>query len=247
MSALPLSIAAFFAGLISFLSPCVLPLVPGYISVISGVGLEELKRQDHLSRRSVLLNSLAFVAGFGLVFIAFGAAASSLGRLVGSHLDLLTRIAGVIIIGFGLHQTGFLPVRALYADKRFHGLSYPGGTCVGSFLMGFAFAFGWAPCAGPILAAILTFAASEATLPRGVALLSIYSLGMALPFLLTSLAINRFLAFSGRFGRHLHKLELISGSLLILVGLLVFTRHFALINSWLNSVPLFRTLGEKFL
>ena len=112
--------------------------------------------------------------------------------------------------------------------------------------MGFAFAFGWAPCAGPILAAILSFAASEATLSRGVALLAIYSLGMALPFLLTSLAINRFLAFYGRFRRHLHKLELISGGLLILVGVLIFTRHFALINSWLNSIPFLRSLGEKF-
>jgi len=243
---LPLPIAAFSAGLISFLSPCVLPLVPGYVSLISGIGLEELKRQDAKVSRSVVINSLAFITGFSLVFITFGAVASGFGRLVGSHIDLLTKVAGVIIVAFGLHLTGLLPVRAFYADKRLHGFSN-GGTAAGSFLMGFAFAFGWAPCAGPILAVILTFAASEATLYKGVALLAIYSLGMALPFLLTSLGINRFLAFYVRFRRHLRKLELLSGSLLIVVGLLVFTRHFALINSWLNDIPFFRSLAEKFL
>ena len=247
MSALPLPIAAFFAGLISFLSPCVLPLVPGYISVISGVGLEELKRQDDLARRSVLLNSLAFVAGFGLVFVAFGAAASSLGRLVGSHLDLLTKIAGVIIIGFGLHQTGFLPVRALYADKRFHGFSYPGGTCVGSFLMGFAFAFGWTPCLGPILTVLLTLAGEQDTLVKGISLLAVYSLGLAVPFLLTSIGIDRFLEFYGRFRKHLHAVEVLSGVLLIAIGALVFTRHFTLINAWMNRIPFFREMAEKFL
>src|SRR5947209_4535367 len=139
MPSLPLPIAAFFAGLISFLSPCVLPLVPGYVSVISGVGLEELKRQDGTLRRSVMVNSLAFIVGFSLMFITFGAVASGFGRLVGSHIDLLTKIAGVIIIGFGLHQTGLLPIKALYADKRLHGFS-PGGTAASAFLMGFAFA-----------------------------------------------------------------------------------------------------------
>jgi cytochrome c-type biogenesis protein len=246
MSTFPLPIAAFFAGLVSFLSPCVLPLVPGYVSLISGVGFEELKRQDGTLKRSVMLNSLAFITGFSLVFITFGAMAGGFGRIIGIHLDLLTKIAGVIIIGFGLHQTGLLPIRALYADKRLHGFS-SGGTAVGSFLVGFAFAFGWAPCAGPILAVILTFAASEATLNKGVILLAIYSLGLAIPFLLTSLGINRFLAFYARFRRHLRKLELVSGSLLVVVGLLIFTRHFALINSWLNNIPLFRSLGEKFL
>jgi cytochrome c-type biogenesis protein len=221
-------------------------LVPGYVSLISGVGIEQLKRQDTELRHSVLLNSLAFITGFSLVFITFGAVASSLGRMVGGHIELLTRIAGVIIVGFGLHLTGLLPIRALYADKRLHGLA-SGGTVVGSFLMGFAFAFGWAPCAGPILAVILTFAASEATLYKGMALLTVYSLGLAVPFLLTSFGINGFLAFYARFRGHLRKLELVSGSLLILVGLLVFTRHFTLINSTLNHVPFFRSLAERFI
>ena len=246
MSSLPLPIAAFFAGLISFLSPCVLPLVPGYVSLISGAGVEELQRQDAKLKRSVILNSLTFVTGFSLVFIIFGAVASQVGRFLGHHVDLLSKVAGVIIIIFGLHLTGLLPIRALYADKRLHGLS-DGGTAARSFLMGFAFAFGWAPCAGPILATVLTFAASEATINKGVALLAIYSLGLAVPFLLTAVGINRFLAFYARFRRHLHRLEIVSGTLLIVVGVMVFTRHFALINSWMNSIPFFRRMAEKFL
>ena len=246
MSSLPLPIAAFFAGLISFLSPCVLPLVPGYVSLISGVDVEELQRQDARLRRSVMVNSLTFVTGFSLVFIIFGAVASQVGRFLGHHVDLFSKVAGVIIVVFGLHLTGLLPIRALYADKRLHELAN-GGTTARSFLMGFAFAFGWAPCAGPILATVLTFAASEATVNKGVALLAIYSLGLAVPFLLTAVGINRFLAFYARFRRHLHKWEIASGTLLIVVGVMVFTRHFALINSWMNSIPLFRSMAEKFL
>src|SRR5438132_1145632 len=140
MSSLPLPIAAFFAGLISFLSPCVLPLVPGYVSVISGAGVEELKRQDSRLRKSVMLNSLTFVTGFSLVFIIFGAVASQVGRFLGHHVDLFSKVAGVIIVVFGLHLTGLLPIRALYADKRLHGLSN-GGTAARSFLVGLRVCF----------------------------------------------------------------------------------------------------------
>ena len=142
MSSLPLPFAAFLAGLISFLSPCVLPLVPGYVSLISGAGIEELKRQDARLRRSVMLNSLAFITGFSLVFIAFGAVASSIGQLVGRHVDLLSKIAGLIIVVFGLHLTGLVPIKALYSDKRLDGLSI-GGIAVRSFLTGLAFASSW--------------------------------------------------------------------------------------------------------
>src|SRR5947209_13415643 len=148
MSSLPLPIAAFLAGLISFLSPCVLPLVPGYVSLISGLGIEELKRQDGRLRRTVIVNSLGFIAGFSLVFIALGAVAGGIGQFVGRHLDLLTRAGGVLIIIFGLHLSGLMPIRLLYADKRMHHIANR-ATAAGSFLMGFAFAFGWAPCAGP--------------------------------------------------------------------------------------------------
>ncbi len=243
MSSLPLPIAAFLAGLISFLSPCVLPLVPGYVSLISGAGVEELKQQDSRLMRSVMLNSVMFILGFSIVFLALGALASTLGQALHSHLRLLSRIAGVIIIIFGLHLTGLVPIKLLYADKRLHGLQ-GSSSAIGAFLVGFAFAFGWTPCIGPILSVILTFAASEDTIGKGILLLGVYSLGLAVPFLLTSLGIDRFLSFYGRFRRHLHTVEVVSGVLLIFIGGLVFTRHFAIINGWLNHFALFRDLGK---
>ena len=246
MSSLPLPIAAFVAGLISFLSPCVLPLVPGYVSLISGAGVEELRQQDSKVMRSVMLNSVMFILGFSLVFMVLGAVASSIGQATRQHLALLSKIAGVIIILFGLHLTGLLPIKALYADKRLHRMK-ANPTAVGAFLVGFAFAFGWAPCIGPILSVILTFAASQATVAKGVALLAVYSLGLAVPFLLTSIGIDRFLEFYGRFRRHLHAVEVLSGVLLIAIGALVFTRHFTLINAWMNRIPFFREMAEKFL
>ena len=246
MSSLPLPLAAFFAGLISFLSPCVLPLVPGYVSLISGAGVDELKQHDSGLMRSVMLNSVMFIVGFSLVFMVLGAVASSIGHATRQHLALLSKVAGVIIILFGLHLTGLVPIKALYADKRLHGLQGK-RNAIGAFLVGFAFAFGWTPCIGPILTVILTFAASQDTISKGMALLAVYSLGLAVPFLLTSLGIDRFLAFYGRFRRHLHTVEVGSGVLLIAIGALVFTRHFAIINGWLNHFGFFRTMAEKFL
>lgn len=246
MSSLPLPLAAFLAGVISFLSPCVLPLVPGYVSLISGAGLEELKQQDSRLMRAVMLNSLMFIAGFTIVFIALGAVASTLGQITRQYYGLLTRVAGVIIIIFGLHLTGILPIKFLYADKRLHGLQ-GNRTALGAFLVGFAFAFGWTPCIGPILTVILAFAASQETVLKGALLLWVYSLGLAVPFLLTSIGIDRFLAFYTRFRRHLHKVEVASGVLLIAIGALIFTRHFTIINVWLNKVPFFQSLSEKFL
>ena len=246
MSSLPLPLAAFFAGLISFLSPCVLPLVPGYVSLISGAGVDELKHQDSRLMRSVMLNSMMFIIGFSLVFMVLGAVASSIGHATRQHLALLSKVAGVIIILFGLHLTGLVPIKALYADKRLHGLQGK-RNAIGAFLVGFAFAFGWTPCIGPILTVILTFAASQDTISKGMALLAVYSLGLAVPFLLTSLGIDRFLAFYCRFRRHLHTVEVGSGVLLIAIGALVFTRHFTLINGWLNHFGFFRTMAEKFL
>lgn len=246
MSSLPLPIGAFLAGLVSFVTPCVLPLVPGYISLISGAGVEELKRPDARLMRSVMLNSVLFIAGFSLVFIALGAVASGLGQLVARHMSLLSRVAGLIIIAFGLHQTGLVPIKALYRERRLHGTS-GGGTPAGAFVVGFAFGFGWTPCAGPILAVILTFAASESTFMQGVTLLALYSLGLAVPFLLTSLGIDRFLAFYGRLRHHLQRVEMAGGILMIVVGALVFTRHFTVINSWMNQIPFFRSLADKFL
>jgi cytochrome c-type biogenesis protein len=246
MPSLPLPLASFIAGLISFVTPCVLPLVPGYVSLISGAGVEEIKRGEARLMRSVLLNSVLFILGFTLVFMALGAVASTLGQIVQQHFDLLSKLAGLVIIVLGLHQTGLVPIKALYRDKRFHGVA--GKTsATRAFLVGLAFGFGWTPCVGPILTVILTFAASEATIAKGIALLALYSAGLAVPFVLTSLGIERFLRFYGKFRRHLRAVEVVSGALLIAVGILIFTRHFSLLNSWMNRIPFLRHLAEKFL
>jgi cytochrome c-type biogenesis protein len=246
MPSLPLPIAAFSAGLISFVTPCVLPLVPGYVSLISGTGIEQLKQPNARVMRIVMFNSLLFIFGFTLIFMALGAVASSLGRIVQQHFDLLSKIAGLIIIFFGLHKTGLVPIKFLYRDAHFRGLA--GKTAASrAFVVGLAFGFGWTPCVGPILTVILTFAASEATLAKGIGLLALYSAGLAIPFLLTSLGVERFLLFYGKFRRHMRAIEVVSGALLIAVGVLIFTRHFSLLNSWMNRIPFFRHLGEKFL
>jgi len=240
MSSLPLPIAAFMAGLLSFLSPCVLPLVPGYVSLISGTTVDELRTQERKLLGGVMLNSAMFILGFSIVFILLGAVATSLGQLTRSYYPILTRVAGVVIIVFGLHLTGILKIKALYADKRMHDVK-GNSTALGSFLVGFAFAFGWTPCIGPILATILAIAAAENTVMRGVLLLAVYSAGLAVPFLLTSLGIDRFLQFYGRFRRHLHTVEVVSGVLLIAIGTLVLTRHFTILASylsWLNRFSL---------
>lgn len=240
MSSLPLPIAAFLAGVLSFLSPCVLPLVPGYVSLISGTSVEDLRTQERRLLGSVMRNSAMFILGFSIVFVLLGAVATSLGQLTRSYYPILTRVAGVVIIIFGLHLTGIWKIKALYADKRMHDVK-GNSTALGSFLVGFAFAFGWTPCIGPILATILAIAGSEDTVMKGVLLLAVYSAGLAVPFLLTSLGIDRFLGFYGRFRRHLHTVEVVSGVLLIAIGALVLTRHFTVLASylsWLNRFSL---------
>jgi len=181
MSTLPLPIAAFLAGLVSFLSPCVLPLVPGYVSLISGVGVEELKSQESQLFRKVMLNSIGFILGFSVVFVTLGAIATEAGQLLARYKSVLAQIAGVVIILFGLHLTGVFKITALYSDKRLHNVK-GGSTVGGAFLLGFAFAFGWTPCVGPILAVILTFSAAQDSVTKGIFLLAIYSMGLAVPF-----------------------------------------------------------------
>jgi cytochrome c-type biogenesis protein len=232
MANLPLPIAAFVAGLLSFLSPCVLPLVPGYVSLISGVGAEDLEERDSRLLRTVMVNSVMFILGFSIVFITLGAVATEVGQLTRQYYPLLTRIAGIVIILFGLHLTGIFKINALYADKRMHRIK-GSSTAAGAFAVGFAFAFGWTPCIGPILATILAFAASEDSVAKGTALLGVYAAGLAVPFLLTSLGIDRFLQFYARFRRHLHAVEVASGVLLIAIGALIVTRHFTVLSAWL--------------
>ena len=237
MSSLPFPIAAFLAGIVSFLSPCVLPLVPGYVSLISGASVDELQSKDRKLLNTVFLHSLMFILGFTVVFVMLGAAATTLGQLAREYKKQLTWLAGLAIIFFGLHLTGILKIKALYADKRLHSVA-GGKSPIGAFIIGFAFAFGWSPCLGPIISTILLMAGSSDTVAKGVFLLWIYSLGLAVPFLLTSLLIDRFLNFYGRFRRHLHKLEVGSGVLLMVLGVLILTRRFTLLSShlaWLNQ------------
>ncbi|HEY6307012.1 MAG TPA: cytochrome c biogenesis protein CcdA [Candidatus Angelobacter sp.] len=223
-------IAAFVAGLVSFLSPCVLPLVPGYVSLISGASVEELQSKDRKLLGTVLLHSVMFILGFTLVFVTLGAAATGLSQLAHQYKKYLTWFAGAIIIVFGLHLMGVFKIKALYSDKRMHSMK-GGKSPIGAFLVGFAFAFGWTPCISPVLAGILGLAANSESVRRGILLLWVYSLGLAVPFLLTSLVMGRFLTFYGRFRRHLGTVEVVSGVLLVAIGGLILAGHF----TWLAS------------
>jgi cytochrome c-type biogenesis protein len=238
MTNLPLPFAAFFAGLVSFLSPCVLPLVPGYVSLISGVGVEELKSHDANLLRKMMLNSICFILGFSVVFITLGAISTEVGQLLARYKSSLAQIAGVVIILFGLHLTGIFRINALYSDKRLHGVK-GGSTVGGAFLIGFAFAFGWTPCVGPILAVILGFAAAQDSVFKGIFLLTIYSLGLAVPFLLTTFGIQRFLKFYSRFRSHMHALEVASGALLIVLGVLLVFGRFTILSNYLSFLNRF--------
>lgn len=228
-------LAAFAAGFLSFISPCVLPLIPGYISFISGMTLEEMQGAGaaRSSRGPVLLASTAFVLGFTVVFVAAGASASALGRFIYAQSPILEKIAGTILIVLGLHMMGVFRLRFLESDKRIHTQRKPAGP-IGAFLVGTAFAFAWTPCIGPILGGILAMAASRESVNEGMQMLAVYSLGLGVPFLLTSMAIDRFFVAAARIRRHYRLIELVSGGLLIAVGLLIFFDQFTLIARYLT-------------
>jgi cytochrome c-type biogenesis protein len=231
-------IAAFFGGVLSFISPCVLPLVPGYLSFVSGLSLEQMRGSGGnapaaSSRGRVFVSSLAFVLGFSLVFIALGASATAIGQAVSGQLRLLGKVAGLVIIVFGLHTMGLLKIGWLYRDTRVQTQKKPAGP-LGAMLVGIAFAFGWTPCIGPILAAILAIAGAQETVGQGVRLLAVYSLGLGVPFLLTALAVDRFFTAFARIRRYYHAVEVVSGALLVVIGVLIFTNRFTLIAQWLT-------------
>ncbi|HEY2964020.1 MAG TPA: cytochrome c biogenesis protein/redoxin [Pyrinomonadaceae bacterium] len=211
-------IISFAAGILSFLSPCVLPLVPGYISLISGVSIDNLK-EGVSSRRAVILNSLAFNAGLSVIFLLLGATAGLVGAAITSN-PWVRIIGGLVIIAFGLQLIGLLKISALYKDTRFFSDDKPRGM-LGSAALGVAFAAGWTPCIGPILGGIIGLAATSGGWRSGLVLSAFYSAGLAVPFLLTGLGINQFLNFYKNFRKHLHKVEVVSGVVLILVGVLV--------------------------
>ncbi len=225
---------AFLGGLASFLTPCVLPLVPGYVSLMSGVSIEHLKAEAgsrSTARRAVIVNSLAFNAGLSLIFLSLGATAGLVGSVVNNPWVRI--IGGIVIIIFGLHLMGLLKIGTLYKDTRFFSREKPRGV-LGSLLLGIAFAAGWTPCIGPILGGIIGLAATSGGWKSGLLLSAFYSAGLAVPFLLAGLGINQFLGFYANFRRHLHKVEVFAGILLILIGGLVMSnRMTVLASSWL--------------
>jgi cytochrome c-type biogenesis protein len=230
---------ALVAGLVSFLSPCVLPLVPGYISMLSGASVEELKSDTSgqlLGR--VLRNSLAFVMGFSVVFVVLGASATWVGKFLLAQRTTFNIIAGAVIIIFGLHLTGLVKIPLLYRQARLD-TGAPRRGLAGAFLLGFAFAFGWTPCIGPILAAILALAAQRETVFQGMFLLAVYSAGLAIPFLLTSLGLSSFLKFYGGFRKHLQVVEVASGVLLIALGILMAFNKLTIISGYFSFLNRF--------
>jgi cytochrome c-type biogenesis protein len=223
-------VIAFTAGLLSFLSPCVLPLIPSYVTFITGLSLEDVTR----ARRTALVHSLLFIAGFTLIFVALGATATSLGRLLLRYRYLVSSVGGALVIVFGLYLLGALNIPALMRERRVHLAEKPLGY-LGTVVVGIAFGAGWSPCLGPILGAILALAANTGDLSRGLLLLFCYSLGLAVPFLIAALAVDRFLDF---FARHKGKMVWVNrgaGLLLVFVGVLMVTNRFALLATKLQQ------------
>jgi cytochrome c-type biogenesis protein len=229
---------AFAAGLISFLSPCVLPLVPGYLSYISGVSFAEIREKKESTsflskeKRIILYNSIFFIIGFSTVFILLGASATWIGTFISSKISILTKLAGLVIIFFGIYMMGFIRPRFLYKEARFQIKDKRFGYA-GASLIGGAFAFGWTPCIGPILAGILTYAGTLEKVNQGVFLLLIYSLGLGVPFLVTAIGINQFWRFFNRIKKYMRFLEVSSGAVMVILGFMIFTNKLILIPAYL--------------
>jgi len=222
---------AFTAGILSFLSPCVLPLVPSYLAFVTGMSLEDL--QEGVNRRATLIHSLLFVAGFSAIFVLLGASASFLGQFFRQYEVWIARIGGVIIVLLGLHLTGLLRLTPLMRERRVHLNDKPAGY-LGTLGVGAAFGAGWTPCIGPILGAILTYGFSQDTMWAGVGLLSVYSLGLAVPFLVAALALDWFLQAFQRFRRWMPVVEKASGALLIVLGILLMTGQLTVLSGYLT-------------
>ncbi|MBI3189573.1 MAG: sulfite exporter TauE/SafE family protein [Ignavibacteriales bacterium] len=238
-------LTAFFFGLLSFISPCVLPIVPGYLSFISGLSFDEMLSESSAKdvRKKLMMNSLMFVMGFSTVFILLGASASVVGKFLQSNLDIISKIAGGIIIIFGLHMIGVFKIKFLQYEKRFQSNAKPLGL-VGTFVVGLAFAFGWTPCIGPILASILAIAAQQESVGQGILLLTLYSAGLGIPFLLTALSISAFYKVFNKFKKHLHKVEIVGGVLLVVFGILIMTNSLTLLSALISEwFPFLNELG----
>jgi cytochrome c-type biogenesis protein len=224
-------VIAFTAGVFSFLSPCVLPLVPSYLAFVTGMSLEDL--QEGVDRKATFAHSLLFVIGFSSIFIMLGASASFLGQFFRLYEVWIARVGGVIIVVLGMHLAGVFKLTPLMREKRIHLANKPAGY-IGTLGVGMAFGAGWTPCIGPILGAILTYGMTQDTMWAGVGLLSVYSLGLAIPFLLASLALDRFLQTFQKFRKWIPIMEKGSGILLIILGILLFTGKFTVLAAWMN-------------
>jgi cytochrome c-type biogenesis protein len=236
-------LAALIAGLVSFLSPCVLPLVPPYLVYLAGSSLERAAQaKEPRLRRDTVIAAALFVGGFSTVFVALGASASVLGALVRFYSNELAIVAGLAIIVMGLHFLGLTPINWLNRQARFE-MPKPVGLW-GAYVMGLAFALGWTPCIGPILAAILAVAASQATVAKGAGLLAVYSLGLGIPFIIAAFAVEPFAAFLARFRSHLAHMERVMGGLLVLTGIAFLAGFFTELNVWLiETFPVLQTIG----
>lgn len=232
-------LVAFAAGLLSFLSPCVLPLWPSYVSFLTGMNADEVERGSPRVRRLALGHAVSFVLGFTIVFLALGASATLLGQLFRQYQTWIARVGGAVIVVFGLHVAGWMPLRFLMRERQMQWTDKPVGF-LGSGLVGLTFGAGWVPCIGPILGAILTLASVRASLSQGLGLLVAYSAGLAIPFLVTALGLGAFLEWVRRFGRYVRWVEWASGALLVAVGLLLVSGKFTLLAGWLaNLTPKF--------
>ncbi|TWJ32541.1 cytochrome c biogenesis CcdA family protein [Geobacter argillaceus] len=224
---------AFIAGLLSFLSPCVLPLIPSFITYITGLSFADLQAEHptHKVRKQTIIHTLLFIAGFTVVFVLLGASATFVGGFLQEHTTIIRRAGGILIIVFGIHVSGLVPIHLLLGEKRVTLHRKPAGF-LGSFLVGLAFAAGWTPCIGPILASILMVAATEETVYKGIALLLVYSLGLAIPFLLASLAMHQFMVFFNRFKKHIRIMEVITGVFLVVVGIMIFSNSLSVVQRY---------------
>jgi cytochrome c-type biogenesis protein len=239
-------LGALGAGVLSFASPCVLPLIPAYLCFLGGASLDELTAEGgvdkHVQRR-VFISAIAFVLGFATVFVMLGATATAVSNMVAENINILSKIAGVIIVIFGLHYMGVFKIGFLNFEKRVHIESKP-TSLIGAYIIGLAFAFGWTPCVGPILATILMVAASGDDVMYGVSLLAVYAAGIGFPFLLAAFAVKPFMAFLGRFRKHMRTVELSIGGLLVVTGIAIFTGSLAEVSNWiLETFPAIAEVG----
>ena len=230
-------IGAFIAGLLSFLSPCVLPLIPSYITYITGLSFAELQAEHptHIIRQKSILHSLSFICGFTVVFVLLGASATYIGSFLHHNADVIRKVGGVLLVVLGIHVTGIIPLKFLLGEKRVSIKHKPSGYA-GSFLVGIVFAAGWTPCIGPILAAILAVAATEESVYQGIILLLFYSLGLGVPFFLSALAMHQFIVAFNRFKKYIRLFEIITGIFLMLIGVLIYSNWLSRLSGYAGDL-----------